>query len=57
MTCTDHESFIRLGSKFDKVFLVDEGKEGPNTTLLVGHQLPASKTPFKLTLNVGLVAL
>ena len=52
-------------SKFDNVFLVDEGKEDPNTAINRHHR-PASETPLLAfrwraddgpTLNAGLVAL
>ena len=33
MTCADPESFVRGGSNFDVVFLVDEGIEDPHTTM------------------------
>ena len=33
------------GSNFDNVFLVDDGKEDPNTTK-AGHHWPASETPL-----------
>ena len=49
-TCTGPGSFVRGGPKFDNVFLVDEGREDPNTTLI----WPADDGP---TLNAGLVAL
>ena len=36
------------GSNFDMVsFLVDEGRENPNTTISRPSDGPASKTPFK----------
>ena len=35
----------RGGSNFDNVFLVDDGKEDPNTTK-AGHHWPASETPL-----------
>ena len=31
--CTDPESFVRGGPTFTTIFLVDEGKEDPNTTI------------------------
>ena len=34
------------GPTFDSFFLVDEGREYPNTTI-AGHHPPASGTPFK----------
>ena len=37
---------VKRGSNYDNVFLVDEGREDPNTTIS-GHHWPASKTPFK----------
>ena len=33
------------GSNFDNVFLVDDGREDPNTTK-AGHHWPASETPL-----------
>ena len=48
--CTDPERFDRGGPTlttfFVVVFLVDEGREDPNTTK-VGHHRPASETSFK----------
>ena len=40
------ECFVRKGSTLTTFFLVDEGREDPNTTLKVGHHWPSSKTPF-----------
>ena len=57
--------FCQRGSKFDNIFLVDEGKEDPNTAINRHHR-PASETPLLAfrwraddgqTLNAGLVAL
>ena len=37
--------FCQIGSKFDKVFLVDEGREDPNY-IISGLYSPASETPL-----------
>ena len=44
----DSESYVRGGPTlpFFSFFLVDEGREGQNTTY-AGHHRPASETPFK----------
>ena len=47
---TQPENFVRGrggggGSNFDNVFLVDDGKEDPNTTK-AGHYWTASETPL-----------
>ena len=63
-TCADPESFVRGGPIF--FFLVDEGREDPNTTISVlslARQQNAIKIVFPwhaddgLTLSAGLVAL
>ena len=33
LPCADPESFVRGGSNFDNVFLVDEERKDPNTTI------------------------
>ena len=33
MACADPESFVRGGPNFIKTFLVDRGKEDPNTAI------------------------
>ena len=40
------ECFVREGSTLT-TFLVDEGKEDPNTTLKEDHYWPTRETPFK----------
>ena len=65
-SCADPESFVRGGPTRTRVFLVDEGREDPNTTISgpsSAHQRNAIKMAFRWraddgpTLNAGLVAL
>ena len=46
--------FFQKGSNFNCVFLADDGREDPNTTIS-GPLLPASKTQFKWPFTGGLM--
>ena len=64
-TCADPECFVRVGPTFTTLFLVDEVREGPNTTLSgssLANQQNTIKVAFRWraddgqTLYAGLVA-
>ena len=65
-TCADPESFVRGGPIFDNVFLVDNEREDPNSTISgpsLARQRNANKMAFHWraddgpTLNAGLADL
>ena len=51
-TCADPESFVRGGPTLTTIFLIDEGREDPNTTIN-GSTSAHQQTQFKWRADVG----